>query len=149
MDGTLARPPWGWFGMRRPLRSFALLCTLAAPAGCRTTTTEPVTEAPPPAARQAPDLKPVRPASLEPDTKTLTALDAMAAQPRPIFGDGAGEFRQLTREQCRALAVQNAVTAALLEQENAVPDCPPGRGRVPDPCRESAASVLKRLRELA
>src|SRR5262245_52584024 len=136
--------------MRRQLPTVLLALAVAAPSGCRTTTTETVSESPPPpAARQAPDLKEIKPASLEPDPAKLPGLDAMAVTPRPLFGDGAGSFRQLTREECRVLAAQTAATASLLEQENAVPDCSLQKGKRPEADRESAASLLKRVRELA
>jgi hypothetical protein len=136
--------------MRRQLPTVLLALAVVAPSGCRTTTVDSDSESlPPPAVRQAPDLKEIKPASLEPDPAKLPGLDAMAVTPRPLFGDGAGSFRRLTREECRALAAQAAVTASLLEQENAVPDCSPQKGKCPDAGRESASDFRKRIRELA
>jgi hypothetical protein len=135
--------------MRRHL-PLALFAFAAAAAGCRSVETDAISISPPSqAARQAPDLPEIRPTSLESDPAKLPGLDAMAVTPRPIFGAGVGQFRRLTRDECWSLAVRNAATASLLEQENAVPDCALQRGRCPDTDRASAAAFLKRVREIA
>jgi hypothetical protein len=91
----------------------------------------------------------VKPKSFEPDLKSLPTLDVLSISPHPLSVDGVGTFRGLSAEQCRSYAVRAVSTAALLEQENAVPDCPPPKNQVPDPCRGSAVAFLKQVRELA
>jgi hypothetical protein len=135
--------------MRRHL-PLVLFAFAAAAAGCRSVESDAISESPPSrAARQTPDLPEIRPTSLETDPAKLPGLDAMAVTPRSIFGTGAGSFRRLTRDECWSLAVRNAATASLLEQENSVPDCAPQRGKCPDADRASAAAFLKRVREIA
>ncbi len=142
-------PAQGGSGMRHFVRVMAFVIAATGLAGCQTTTPVAIPDAPPPAPRPVPNLTQVKPKSLEPDSKSLPSIDALSVQPRPIFAEGAGLFLGLTREQCWSLAVQVAASAALLEQENTIPDCQPANRKGLDPCRESVQAFVKQVRTLA
>jgi hypothetical protein len=86
--------------------------------GCHAPPTAP---APAPAAPlPPPELPLVTPTSLEPDLKTLPALDPLAAKSDDVAAPPAG-YRALAEEVCAREAAARASAAGLFNQENRIP----------------------------
>lgn len=129
-------------------RGLVLLAWTIVLMGCQSTSTVHVPDVTQSSVRPAPELKSVKPKSLEPDVQRLPMVDALAIRPRPVFADGAGSFRGLTLQECWVLAVRYSPAATLLEQENSIPDCRPSDGSRSNACRSSAYELVRQARLL-
>jgi hypothetical protein len=105
---TTARRLGGW------------LAAAVLAAGCHTPSSPPPVLPPPAAPLPPPDLPIVSPPPIEPDYKTLPALDPLAAAADDVAPPPAG-YRGLTEEVCRREAAARAGTAGLFNQENRIP----------------------------
>ncbi len=89
-------------------------------AGCHTPPSPPPELPPPAAPLPPPELPVVSPTPIEPDYKTLPALDPLTAAADDVAPPPAG-YRGLTEEVCRREAAARAGTAGLFNQENRIP----------------------------